>query len=195
MLSKSLNSLSQLTETVALQDKSFILFYKDGSTQSMCAYTNFENASKKHEKQEMFTVDVAKVGDIHPQFGLESVPAVLIFEKGEYKNLIKGCYDSSYYENLFSEQTTGITTKTGQVKKQPKVVVYSTPTCSWCTRIKEYLKANNITYRDVDVSKDENAAAEMVRRSGKQGVPQTLIGSKIIVGFDKVQIDNLLGLN
>jgi hypothetical protein len=35
----------------------------------------------------------------------------------------------------------------------------------------------------------------MVRRSGQQGVPVLDIGGKIVVGFDRPKIDNLLGLN
>jgi glutaredoxin len=34
----------------------------------------------------------------------------------------------------------------------------------------------------------------MVKRSGQQGVPQTLINGQVVVGFDKARIDALLGI-
>jgi len=37
-------------------------------------------------------------------------------------------------------------------------------------------------------------AQELVKKSGQQGVPQTEINGKIIVGFDKPKIDRMLGL-
>ncbi len=54
---------------------------------------------------------------------------------------------------------------------------------------------NAIKYKEIDVSKDQKAAEAMVRKSGQQGVPQTDIGGQMIVGFDKVKINTLLGIN
>ena len=74
------------------------------------------------------------------------------------------------------------------------VKVYSTPTCSWCVKAKDYLKANNISFEDIDVTKDQSAAKVMVEKSGQRGVPVLDINDNIIVGFDKANIDKLLGL-
>ena len=74
------------------------------------------------------------------------------------------------------------------------VTVYSTPTCSWCTTLKTYLRNQRIPFSEIDVSRDQNAAEEMVRRSGQQGVPQTDIEGEMIVGFDKARINELLGI-
>lgn len=74
------------------------------------------------------------------------------------------------------------------------VKIYSTPTCPWCTRAKQYLASKNIPYTDYDVSKDRNAAMEMIRKSGQQGVPVLDIDGNIVVGFDKERIDTLLGI-
>ncbi|MPW26077.1 NrdH-redoxin [Alkalibaculum sp. M08DMB] len=74
------------------------------------------------------------------------------------------------------------------------VKVYSTPSCSWCVKAKDYLKSNNISFEEYDVSKDRNAATEMVSKSGQRGVPVLDINDNIIVGFDKKNIDKLLGL-
>ena len=78
--------------------------------------------------------------------------------------------------------------------KQPRVIMFSTPTCSYCRKAKQYFRKKNIRFKDVDVSRDQAAARDMVRRSGQQGVPQIDIGGKLIVGFDRPKIDRLLGL-
>ena len=76
-----------------------------------------------------------------------------------------------------------------------KVKIYSTPTCPWCMRAKQFLKENNIDFVDYDVSSDQEALEEMVRVSGQLGVPVLDIEGEIIVGFDKERIKEALGLN
>ena len=78
------------------------------------------------------------------------------------------------------------------VKKQPRVIVFSTPSCTYCNMAKKYFRENRVKFRDVDVSRDQAAARDMVRRSGQSGVPVIDIGGKIIVGFDRQKINRLL---
>jgi glutaredoxin-like YruB-family protein len=79
-------------------------------------------------------------------------------------------------------------------KSQPRVIVFSTPTCSFCNQTKRYFREKGIKFKDVDVSRDHAAARDMVRRSGQQGVPVIDIGGKIVVGFDRPKINKLLGI-
>lgn len=81
-----------------------------------------------------------------------------------------------------------------ETKPHPRVIVFSTPTCSFCNMAKKYFRENKIKFRDVDVSRDPAAARDMVRRSGQQGVPVIDIGGKIVVGFDRVKINKYLGI-
>ena len=74
------------------------------------------------------------------------------------------------------------------------VKVYSTPTCPWCVRVKEFLKENNIKFEDIDVSMNHTAAHEMIEKSGQSGVPVIDIDGKIIIGFDKAAITKALNL-
>ena len=76
-----------------------------------------------------------------------------------------------------------------------RVIVFSTPTCPWCTAAKSYLRSRGVTFRDVDVSRDMAAARDMVRRTGQMGVPVVEIDGRPIVGFDRSRIDSLLGLS
>jgi glutaredoxin-like YruB-family protein len=73
------------------------------------------------------------------------------------------------------------------------VIVYSTPTCPWCVRAKQFLKENNVTFQDYDVGAEQEKADEMVRKSGQMGVPVIDIEGEIIVGFDKDKIKQALG--
>ena len=75
-----------------------------------------------------------------------------------------------------------------------KVTVYSTPTCPWCKKTKEFLKANNIEFENKDVSSDEAAKKTMIDKSGQMGVPVTDIDGTIIVGFDVDKIKSALGI-
>lgn len=84
---------------------------------------------------------------------------------------------------------------TASNRKHPRVILFTTPSCSYCRMAKKYLRQRGIRFKDVDVSKDSAAARDMVRRSGQQGVPVIDIGGKVIVGFDRPKIDRLLGLN
>lgn len=72
------------------------------------------------------------------------------------------------------------------------VVVYTTPTCGFCHQVKAYLHQRGVPFIEYDVSQDSQAAAEMVRLSGHQGVPVVLIDGKVVVGFNRPLIDQLL---
>ena len=81
-----------------------------------------------------------------------------------------------------------------ETKPQPRVIIFSTPTCTYCNMAKKYLRERGIKFKDVDVSRDMAAARDMIRRSGQQGVPVIDIGGKIVIGFDRQKIDKYLAL-
>ena len=73
-----------------------------------------------------------------------------------------------------------------------KVVIYSTPTCPYCKRAKDYLSRKGISYTDIDVAQDKEKAKEMTQKSGQMSVPVIIIDNEIIVGFNQVLLDKLL---
>ena len=75
-----------------------------------------------------------------------------------------------------------------------KVKIYSTATCPYCIRAKQFLKENNIIFEDIDVSGNKAAAEEMIRKTGQMGVPVLDIEGEIIVGFDREKIKQTLGI-
>lgn len=72
------------------------------------------------------------------------------------------------------------------------IIVFTTPTCSWCRKVKDYLKTNGLSFKEIDVSKDLAAQQDMIRKSGQRGVPQLWINNVPVVGFDQNKIDRLL---
>jgi glutaredoxin 3 len=72
------------------------------------------------------------------------------------------------------------------------ITVYSTPTCPYCRQVKEYLASRGVAFDDRDVSRDAAAAEEMVRLSGQQGVPVTVVDGTVIVGHDRPRLDAAL---
>jgi len=60
--------------------------------------------------------------------------------------------------------------------------------------VKDYLKSNDVSFTEKDVSRDEKSAMEMINNSGQRGVPVIDINGNIIVGFDQESIDRILGL-
>jgi glutaredoxin-like YruB-family protein len=75
-----------------------------------------------------------------------------------------------------------------------QVIVYSTPTCSWCHAAKDYLRTHQIPFTEVDVSVDLEKAREMVAKTGQYGVPVLDIDGQIVVGFDRPRISALLDI-
>jgi glutaredoxin 3 len=72
------------------------------------------------------------------------------------------------------------------------VIIYSTPSCGFCVRAKEYFKKLDVQFTEYDVADNRAKAEEMVKKSGQMGVPVIDINGKIIVGFNKPEIDRAL---
>lgn len=75
-----------------------------------------------------------------------------------------------------------------------KVKVYSTKACPYCVMEKDFLKAHKVAFEDIDVSANQEAANEMIEKSGQMGVPVTDVDGEIVVGFDKEKLKKLLGI-
>jgi glutaredoxin 3 len=72
------------------------------------------------------------------------------------------------------------------------VKVYSTPTCPYCIRAKDYLKQKNVVFQNIDVSTDKPGLDQMVEISGQMGVPVIVVDAEVIVGFDRERLEELL---
>jgi len=75
-----------------------------------------------------------------------------------------------------------------------KVIVYSTPSCPYCTLVKNFLKEHNIKFEDKNVAFDRAAREEMIQKTGQLGVPVIDIDEKVIIGFNEEQLRQLLNI-
>lgn len=80
------------------------------------------------------------------------------------------------------------------INAQPKVVLFTTPTCSFCNAAKRYFREKKVRFKEIDVSRDAAAAKDMLNRTGQMGVPVILINNRPIVGFDKPKINRMLNI-
>ncbi len=76
----------------------------------------------------------------------------------------------------------------------PKVIIYTTPTCVYCKMAKALFQEKGVQYEEKNVATDLPARQEMIDKSGQLGVPVIDVGGKIVVGFDKNKLLELLGI-
>jgi len=73
-----------------------------------------------------------------------------------------------------------------------KIIIYSTPTCPYCYKVKDWLKEHNLDFEDINVAENHEAAKDMIEKSGQRGVPVIDINGKIVIGFDIDKLKELL---
>lgn len=74
------------------------------------------------------------------------------------------------------------------------VKVYSSPVCPYCFSLKEFLKKHNVEFEEIDVSQNQEAAQEVVEKTGQMGIPVLEVDGEFVVGFNKEKITKLLNI-
>ena len=189
-----IESLEHL-ERLAGEHPSFLMlfFHRESSESSRTALERLREAVGDDPETPLCIVDVQRIRRIHPRYDVRSVPTVVVLKDGRMIRKVAGLQTREYYEMLLGDAPAPASARRNG-KKARNVIVYTSPTCSWCGALKSYLRKNRIPFREVDISRDERAARDLVRRSGQMGVPQTEIDGKIIVGFDRAALDRRLGI-
>jgi glutaredoxin-like YruB-family protein len=70
--------------------------------------------------------------------------------------------------------------------------MYTTPTCTYCNKAKDFFRKNNIRFTEYNVARDQRRADEMMRKTGQMGVPVIDINGKIIIGFNQAEVEKAL---
>lgn len=73
-----------------------------------------------------------------------------------------------------------------------EIEVFTTPSCPYCTKIKEWLGENDYDYTEHNVAEDRDKAKEMIEETGQRGVPQTFVGNKTVIGFQPDKIEKAI---
>src|ERR1044072_5439867 len=76
----------------------------------------------------------------------------------------------------------------------PPVTVYTSNDCRWCPVVKQYLVDKGVPYTERNVEEDEAAAMEAFRLAGRRQTPVIAVGPGVVVGFQRRELDELLGL-
>jgi len=72
------------------------------------------------------------------------------------------------------------------------ITLYTTPSCSFCHKAKDYFRKNQVRFTEYNIARDQRRAEEMVHKSGQMGVPVIDINGKIIVGFNQPEVERAL---
>jgi len=172
---------------------SVVAFYSDKSARSKKAISLLEGIVKEQSQDVLVLVDVSKVSDIHPEYGVTSVPTLITLKDGHLVKKLEGLQSEQTYRVLMSNAPRKLAD--GTEAPPLRIVLYSTPTCHHCTTVKNHLKKKGVPFREVDISRSEGAAKELTRRTGQTGVPQTDINGTFVLGADIAKINRLIGVN
>ena len=79
------------------------------------------------------------------------------------------------------------------------ITVYTTDSCSFCSRVKGLLEGTGAEFSEVNLTRDPDGRAELVMRTGMMSFPQVLIGDRLIGGYAELlaaaetgELDDLL---
>lgn len=73
-----------------------------------------------------------------------------------------------------------------------KVKIFTTQTCPWCQKTKEFFKKNKVKYEEVDVANNLKARQEMIQKSGQMGVPVILVDKQVVIGYNEPSLKKAL---
>ncbi|MBW2062837.1 MAG: glutaredoxin family protein [Deltaproteobacteria bacterium] len=75
------------------------------------------------------------------------------------------------------------------------VKIYSSPTCPYCRKTKEFLTEKGVAFDDYDVTADQDALEEMKKISGSaRSIPVISVDDIVMVGFDQPRLEEVLDL-
>jgi glutaredoxin 3 len=78
---------------------------------------------------------------------------------------------------------------------EKNIIIYSTPACVYCKMAKDFLGKRGVKYTERDVAVDLKAREEMKEKSQQSGVPVIDIDGEIFVGFNRADLEAVLGLS
>lgn len=183
-------------EELGAQDGLYVVgFFGAFSAKARAAQSDFEAFAAKADVP-VLLVDVGEVKGAHQRFGVDSVPSAVTVDGERVIRRTAGAHSADgWAEALLPHDAVASAATKAEAPRRPQPVVYTTPSCVWCTRVKSWLTENGVAFREVNIAADDAAAARLVARSGQQGVPQIEVGADIVVGFDKPRLAQLLGVS
>lgn len=69
-----------------------------------------------------------------------------------------------------------------------EIEVFTTPSCPYCTKIKQWLDEHEYDYIEYNVAENREKAREMIQKTSRRGVPQTIVDDEAVIGFQPGKI-------
>jgi glutaredoxin 3 len=69
------------------------------------------------------------------------------------------------------------------------IKIYTTPTCTWCIKLKEWLKKKKVSFQDLEVTESDTWRDELIEKSAQMATPVIDIDGEIIIGFDEKKLE------
>jgi glutaredoxin 3 len=64
-----------------------------------------------------------------------------------------------------------------------RITLFTTEPCGFCRQAKALLAARGLDYDEINLAKDPDGRADLVRRTGQMTFPQVIVGDRAIGGF------------
>ena len=191
---KEVDGLGALRAALGGDGMAFVGFFGT-SERSVRQRPVFDALAAKHPEALLYLVEVGRVKDVHKHYGVTATPTVIKVRGGRVIQMVAGERPLAEYEALVTGMARAAGSRRNGVERPRRVTVYTTQSCPWCVRVKEYLRKHRVSFREVDVSRDPDEARRLTARTGQMGVPQTDIDGQFVIGFDQPRLDQLLGLS
>lgn len=79
-----------------------------------------------------------------------------------------------------------------EIRSKKEISIYTTATCPYCHRAKDYLSKKGLKFTEIDVQRNREGLNRMTEISGQTGVPVIVINGDVIIGFNPHAIDDKL---
>lgn len=66
-----------------------------------------------------------------------------------------------------------------------EVTVYTTESCSFCTRVKMLLNSQGIEFREENLAGKPDEVVALAEKTGMMTLPQVVVGSILVGGYDE----------
>lgn len=75
-----------------------------------------------------------------------------------------------------------------------QIKVYTSASCQWSEKLKDWLERNSVTYDEIDVGKDVNEAKKLIKETGQMNIPVIKVNDTWMIGYDEGRLKKLLEL-
>lgn len=65
------------------------------------------------------------------------------------------------------------------------VIVYTTESCSFCTRVKMLLRSQAIEFQEINLAGDPAGVVALAEKTGMMTLPQVTVGGILVGGYDE----------